>query len=243
MTGVNVDVTASSLVERILHRVVSRSIQVKPCVVGDASNVRWVQDEADVSVDRAGGWRGLAAISTAPVVQLLSGKPGVENVDLSVDGGIVDVASAIGLPNNVEVNVDVDELGLLKTTEAALSRVRLHIPRARKDSSGGDELIHVLFVLFEFVLAFLQLLRRWLMVPARIASLDEGLLRLPIHSIGVELAIGSELAVRFVGHAASEDTTRSPSVSGIQTTHMMVVVMMVVVVLHVRAIDVHLLVS
>ena len=42
------------------------------------------------------------------------------------------------------------------------------------------------------------------------------------------------LAIRFVGHAASEDTTRTPPVTGIQTTHMVVVV--VVVVLHVRAI-------
>lgn len=220
--------------ERILHCVVSRSVQIEPLIVGNASNIGWVQDEADVRVDRAGSWCGLTTISTTPVIQLLSGKPGVENVDLSVDGGIVDVASAIGLPDDVEVNLDVDELSLLKTTETALSRMRLHIPRARKDGSGGDELIHVLLVLFEFVLAFLQLLRRWLLVPARIASLDEGLLRLPIHSIGVELAVGSELAIRFVGHSASEDTTLSPPVTGIQTTHMMVVV--VVVVLHVRAI-------
>ena len=219
--------------ERILHCVVSRSVQIEPLIVGNASNIGWVQDEADVRVDRAGGWRGLTTISSTPVIQLLSGKSGVENVDLSVDSGIVDVASAIGPPDNVEVNLDVDELGLLKTTETSLSRMRLHIPRARKDSSGGDELIHVLFVLFEFVLAFLQLLRRWLLVPARIASLDEGLLRLPIHSIGVELAVGSELAIRFVGHAASEDTTRTPPVTGIQTTHIVVVV---VVVLHVRAI-------
>ena len=225
--------------ERILHCVVSRSVQIEPLIVGNASNIGWVQDEANVRVDRAGGWRGLTTISSTPVIQLLSGKPGVENVDLSVDGGIVDVASAIGLPDDVEVNLDVDELSLLKTTKTALYRMGLHIPRARKDGSGGDELIHVLLVLFEFVLAFLQLLRRWLLVPARITSLDEGLLRLPILSIGVELAVGSELAIRFVGHSASEDTTRSPSVTGIQTTHMMMMMMMVVVVvvmLHVRAI-------
>ena len=219
--------------ERILHCVVSLSVQIKPVVVGDASNVGRVQDKSDVSVDCAGGRRGLAAISTAPIVQLLSCKSSVENVDLSVDGGIVDVACAIGLPDDVEVNLDVDVLDLLEATETALFRMRRHVPRAREGSPGGDELVHVMFVLFKLLLAFLQLLWRWLLVPAGIARLDEGLLGFPIFSIGVEFAVGSELTIRFVGHAASEDTTRSPSVSGIQTTHVVVVVV-VVVMLNVR---------
>jgi len=57
------------------------------------------------------------------------------------------------------------------------------------------------------------------------------LLRVPILSVRVKLAVRSDDTIHFVGRIASEDTTGSPSVTGIQATYAVVVVVVVVVML------------